>query len=148
MPWFPLSFGGDPGLVGVEVRDRERFLHRLKLMRAKRPDDPEITYQIGNLYYSLQMEDDAIKEYRRCLKQKPDHFEAKWFLSKTLASKGYLEEAFRLARELLDARPEDHEAYAWAGDILLKMGLPEFAKDYFRRWEELLWMKKKGKPLG
>lgn len=148
IPSFPQSFGGDPGLVGLEVRDREQFLHRLKFWRSKHPDDPEISYQIGNLYYSLKMQDDAIKEYRRCLRLKPDHFEAKWFLSKTLADKGYLDEAFRLARELLEAKPDDPETYAWAGEILLKMGLPQFAKDYFRRWEELLWLKNKGKPLG
>lgn len=147
VPLFPSSFGGDPGLVGIEVRDRERFLHRLKFLRMKRPQDAEITYQIGNLYYSLKMEDDAIKEYRRCLRTDPAHYEAKWFLSHVLASKGYLEESFRLARELLDTRPDDAETYFWAGEILRKMDLPEIARDYEKRWEEILWQKK-GKPLG
>jgi len=142
---------GDPSdhpavSAGIEVTHRERYFHRLKDLRAKRPQDAEATYQIGNLYYSLQMEDEAIKEYRRCLKLDPKHQDAKWFLSHVLVSKGYLEEGFRLAREMLDVKPDDAESYFWAGEILRKMDLPEIARDYYTRWEQILW-RAKGKPV-
>jgi TPP-dependent indolepyruvate ferredoxin oxidoreductase alpha subunit len=66
----PIIYGGDPGITGAIVKDRERYYHRLKDMRAKDPENPELSYRIANLYYSLQMEDEAIKEYRRTLRLK------------------------------------------------------------------------------
>lgn len=112
-------------------------------MRMKRPDNPEYSYQIGNLYYSLQMEDEAIKEYRRTLRLDSYHAGAKWFLSHVLSSKGYHDEAFRLTRELMDQRPEDPELYYWAGEILLKLDQNELAKEYFARVDELTFPDRK-----
>ena len=131
-------FGGDPGMTGLIVRDREQHFHRLRHIRTKRPDDPANTYQIANLYYSLQMEDEAIKEYRRCLRLDPAHVNAKWFLSKLLVSKGYYEEAFWLVREILDVKIDDLEVYYWAGEILEKLGEHKAAKEYFVRCDDLL----------
>lgn len=131
VPFMPFSYGGDPGITGLEVRDRERMFHRLKSMRMKRPADPELSYQIANLCYSLQMEDEAIKEYRRTLKLDPDNLDAKWFLSKVLSSKGYYEEAFTLVREIIEKKNDDPEAFLWAGEILLKLEQPEIAGEYF-----------------
>lgn len=134
---FSVLLAGDPGITGEVNVDRERYLQRLKFMRMKRPDNPEYSYQIGNLYYSLQMEDEAIKEYRRTLRLDAYHPGAKWFLSHVLESKGYFDEAFRLTRELMDQRPEDPELYYWAGEILLKLDENELAKEYFARVDEL-----------
>ncbi|MFZ2957610.1 MAG: hypothetical protein WA705_12025 [Candidatus Ozemobacteraceae bacterium] len=131
-------FATDGEWTGLEVRDRERLFHRLKFLRMKRPDDPVNTYRIGNLYQSLEMEDEAIKEYRRCLRLDPTHQGAKWFLSHVLVSKGYYDEAFRLTRELLNENSEDPRLYAWAGDILRKLDQPELAKEYYVRETELV----------
>ncbi len=131
-------FAGDPGVGGIEVRDGERFYHRLKHLRAKRPQDAENTLQIANLYYSFQMQDEAIKEYRRCLRIDPENLNAKWFLSQILVEKGYFEEAFRLTREIMNKKPRDPEVYAWAGEILMKMEKVDLAEDYFARCDELL----------
>ncbi|HOY67258.1 MAG TPA: hypothetical protein PLP29_10225 [Candidatus Ozemobacteraceae bacterium] len=142
VPAFSVLLAGDPGLTGDENRDRERYLQRLRSMRMKRPDNPEYSYQIGNIYYSLKMEDEAIKEYRRTLRLDQHHPEAKWFLSHVLASKGYHDEAFRLTRELMDVRPDDPELYSWAGEILLKLDQNELAKEYFARVDELTFPEK------
>ncbi|MBF0501434.1 MAG: tetratricopeptide repeat protein [Candidatus Riflebacteria bacterium] len=128
--------------TGLEVSDRERLFHRLKFLRMKNPGDPVNTFRIGNLYQSLEMEDEAIKEYRRCLRINPEYEGAKWFLSHVLVSKGYFDEAFRLTRELLDKNPEDPRLYAWAGEILRKLDQPELAKEYFVRETELVTTQK------
>lgn len=133
----PLTYGGDPGITGIIVRDRERYYHRLKDMRAKDPGNPEISYQIANLYYSLEMRDEAIKEYRRTLKLQPEHEFAKWFLSKLLESKGYYDEAFWLVRELIEKHRRTPALYDRAGEILLKMNQSDAAKEYFARYDEL-----------
>ena len=146
--YLPYSYGGDPGTTGAIVRDRERYYHRLKDMRAKDPQNAELSYRIGNLYYSMQMEDEAIKEYRRTLKVNPEHQYAKWFLSKVLVSKGYFEEAFWLVRELIDKHRENPDLYASAGEILLKMDQTDAAREYFNRFDELKYAEKDGaKPV-
>jgi tetratricopeptide (TPR) repeat protein len=140
----PLSYGGDPGISGQVVRDPERYYHRLKDMRAKNPDDPELTYQIANIYYSWQMEDEAIKEYRRVLRIDKNHYNSKWFLSKVLESKGYFEEAFWLVRECMEARKSDADLYLRAADLLIKMEQVDVAREYFAKVDEL----KYGEPDG
>lgn len=146
--FLPYSYGGDPGITGSIVRDRERYFHRLKDMRAKDPENAELSYRIANLYYSLQMEDEAIKEYRRTLRINPKHQYAKWFLSRVLVSKGYLEEAFWLVRELIALHKEAAELYASAGEILVKMDQSDAAREYFNRYDELKFGEKNGaKPI-
>ena len=68
----------------------------------------------------------------------PEHLESKWFLSHVLMSKGYLDEAFRLAREIMERKPEDPEIYYWAGEILVKLNQQNIAREYFSRCDELL----------
>jgi tetratricopeptide (TPR) repeat protein len=144
----PYSYGGDPGVTGIIVKDRERYYHRLKDMRAKDPTNPELSYQIANLYYSLEMEDEAIKEYRRTLKLKPDHDFAKWFLSRLLESKGYYDEAFWLVRDLIEKHQRTAKLYDRAGEILLKMNQKDTAKEYFARYDELKYGEMNGaKPV-
>lgn len=141
----PFSFGGDPGITGMLVKDRERYFHRLKNMRNQEPNNPEHSYQIGNLYYSLQMEDEAIKEYRRVLSLEPNHYNAKWFLSKVLESKGYFEESFWLVRDLIKQKKQDSSLYERAGNLLLKMDQIEVAQEYFDRCDELNFGEKRGR---
>lgn len=144
----PLSYSGDPGITGAIVKDRERYYHRLKDMRDKDPENAELSYRIANLYYSLKMEDEAIKEYRRTLKLKPDHKYAKWFLSEMLESKGYYEEAFWLVRDLIAVHKNAPALYARAGEILVKMDEHQAAKEYFNRVDELKFNEKDGsKPI-
>ncbi|GEM_PF-732758 len=140
----PNTYGGDPGTTGINVKDRERYYHRLKDMRTKDPKNPELSYQIANLYYSLEMEDEAIKEYRRTLELKPDHEFAQWFLSKVLESKGYYEEAFWLVRELIEKHRRIPALYDRAGELLVKMDKRDAAKEYFARFDELKYGERVG----
>lgn len=127
----------DKGYPGLESSDPERYYHRLKSLRMKRPNDPEHTFRVANLLYSWKMEDEAIYEYRRCLKIDPNHLNAKWFLSHLLFSKGYYDEAFRHARDIMDKKPDDPEIYYWTGEILLKLDQSQAASEYFARYDEL-----------
>lgn len=140
----PYSYGGDPGIAGKIVKNRERYFHRLKDMRAKDPGNPELSYQIGNLYYSLEMENEAIKEYRRTLKLKPNHAFAQWFLSKVLESKGYFDEAFWIVRDLIGRHQKIPALYDRAGELLLKMDQADAAKEYFARCDELTYGEVRG----
>lgn len=144
LAWLPNTYGGDPGLTGIIVKDPERYYHRLKDMRSKDPDNPELSYQIANLYYSWKMEDEAIREYRRTLKLKPDHEFAQWFLSKLLESKGYYDEAFWLVRELIEKHRTIARFYDRAGELLLKMDQRDAAKEYFARCDELMYGERVG----
>lgn len=134
---FPTLHGKDVSLTGIRVRDNERYYHRLKEMRRKNPQDPELSYQLGNLYYSLQMEDEAIKEYKRTLKNNPQHSYAKYFLSKLLVNKGYYEEAFWLVRDLISRHQGNPSLYLMAGNILVKMDQKKSASEYFAKHSEL-----------
>jgi tetratricopeptide (TPR) repeat protein len=88
--------------------------------------------------------DEAIKEYRRTLKIKPEHDYAKWFLSKALMAKGYNDEAFWLVRDLIIKHKNRPELYEYAGEILIKLDQINAAKEYFAKCEELLYNKKDG----
>ena len=120
----PYTYGGDPGSVYIGVNDSERYYHRLKNMRRNDPENAEISYKIANFYYSKDMLDKAIEEYKRTLKLDGNHQYAKWFLSQCLASKGHFEDAFWLVRELIDKNRKDYELYDEAGQLLVKMGEP------------------------
>jgi tetratricopeptide (TPR) repeat protein len=141
---FGFSPPGRSGYPGLESKDPERYYQRLKDLRTKRPNDPENTYRIANVYYSLQMEDEAIKEYRRVLKLDPNHDNAKWFLSHLLYSKGYYDEAFRLTESLITKTPLDADLYYWAGEILEKLEQYDTAKQYFTRCDELKFPEREG----
>lgn len=132
----------DGEVTGIEVRDREQYLHRLKFLRMKRPGEVQHTMQLGHLYYSLEMEDEAIKEYRRVLVKDPENIDARWFLSHVLSSKGYQDEAFKLAREIIDRTPDDPEIYYWAGEVLEKLDQREVAKEYYARCDEIVLERK------
>lgn len=136
--FLPLSYGKDSSGVGVGLRDRERYYHRLHNMRRNDPENPEISYQIANLYYSLQMEDEAIMEYRKTLELDPEHSYARYFLSKLLVNKGYYEDAFWIARELISRHRNSARLYAFIGEILVKMDQRFAAKEYFDKYDELI----------
>jgi tetratricopeptide (TPR) repeat protein len=133
----PYSYSGDPGIIKIQVKDRERYFHRLRAMRAQDPENAEISYQIANLFYSLEMIDEAIFEYRRTLKLEPEHSYAKWFLSKALENKGYYEDAFWLVRELIEENNQVARLYNRAGELLVKMNKRDSANEYFARFDEL-----------
>lgn len=138
----PILYSGDLDLPGIIVKDRERYYHRLKNMRKNDPKNPEISYQIANLYYSLEMYNEAIFEYRRTLKLKSDYNNAKWFLAESLIEKGYFEEAFWLVRDLITLYPKNDYLYEKAGEILDKMDQREAAKEYYSRCDSLRYSKK------
>ncbi|MBR4329219.1 MAG: hypothetical protein IKP71_05150 [Candidatus Riflebacteria bacterium] len=133
----PYTYGGDPGSVYIGVKDSERYYHRLKNMRRNDPENAEISYKIANFYYSKDMLDKAIEEYKRTLKLDANHQYAKWFLSQCLASKGYFEDAFWLVRELIDKNRKDYELYDEAGELLVKMGEYAASREYFNKVDEL-----------
>lgn len=134
----PLSYSKDSSGVGISLRNRERYYHRLHNMRRNDPDNPEISYQIANLYYSLEMEDEAIMEYRKTLKLDPEHSYARYFLSNLLVNKGYYEDAFWIARELIRRHRNSAGLYAYIGEILVKMDQQYAAKEYFDKYDELI----------
>lgn len=141
----PHTYGGDPGMAKIGVKDAERYYHRLKNMRRNDPDNPDISYKIANFYFSRDMLDKAIEEYRRVLKLDKNHQQAKWFLSQCLKDKGYFEEAFWLVRELIDLNKKEYELYDEAGTILVRMGEIEASKEYFDKVDELKYGEKEGK---
>lgn len=122
----------------------ERYYHRLKNLRRNNPNDPQASYQIANLYYSLNMTDEAIKEYKRTLKLSSEHQEAKWFLAKLLAQKNYFEEAFWLVRSLIEKHASTPQLYLAAAKLLDKMGETNAAKEYYNKYDELQYGEQDG----
>jgi tetratricopeptide (TPR) repeat protein len=140
----PYIYSGDPPSSRMEVKNSERYFLRLRSMRIKEPNNAELSYELGNYHFSLKSYDEAIKEYRRTLKIKPEHDYAKWFLSKALMAKGYNDEAFWLVRDLIIKHKNRPELYEYAGEILIKLDQINTAKEYFAKSEELLYNKKDG----
>ncbi len=144
----PYTYGGDPGSVYIGVKDSERYYHRLKNMRKNDPENAEISYKIANFYYSKDMLDKAIEEYKRTLKLDANHQNAKWFLSQCLSAKGYFEDAFWLVRDLIDKNRKNYELYDEAGQLLVKMGEYAASREYFNKVDELKYGEVDGsKPI-
>lgn len=135
----PTTYSRNSPSTRIEVRDAQRYFLRLKNLRAKEPNNEELSYEIGNYYYSIKSYDEAIKEYRRTLKINPEHEYAKWFLSKALVEKKYYDEAFTLVRDLIIKHKKQPELYDYAGEILLKMDKPKIADEYFAKCDQLLY---------
>lgn len=140
--FFPIIHSQDVTITGIETDSPARYYQRLKNLRRNDPDNFELTYQIANYYYSLGMEDQAIHEYRRVLEMQPAHSYARYYLSRLLISKGYFEDAFWLVRELITRHPSNPSFYQYAGEILQKMDQHIAAREYFDRYNELMFAKR------
>lgn len=133
----PNIYGGDPGSVYINIKDSERYYHRLKNLRKNEPNNPDITYKIANFYYARNMFDKAIEEYKRVLKLDNEHQQAKWFLSRCFIEKGYYEKAFWLVRDLITQNKNNANLYDEAGQLLVKMGEYAASREYFNKVDEL-----------
>lgn len=127
-----------PFTADVELQSRERYHHRLRFLRLKRPQSAQIHYQQANLMRAEGMLDDAIAAYRRCLERDKTHPQARWFLALTLADKGYRDQAFTMVRELIEEYPDDPALYERAALLLDALGQPSAARDYYDRWADLV----------
>ena len=144
--FMPKTFCSDPPSVRIEVRDSTRYYMRLKNLKQREPENAEIVYELANYHYSIKNINEAIREYKRVLQLKPEHENAKYFLSKCYVIKGYYDDAFWLVRDLILKHKKEADLYEYAGEILLKMDEHAVAQEYFSKCDELL-LDKKGNEM-
>ena len=92
---------------------------------------------LGLAFYRTQMLDEALREYRRIVAIKPDHYEARFYLGLIHFRKGEYAEAATEFLEAIAVEPKQAAAYNNLGLSLELMGEVEDAARQYRRALEL-----------
>jgi len=106
----------------------EHYKHAL----AKSPNQPDLCYDYAHALWASGDFPGALKEYRHVLELNPGDYRASWEAAR-VAILDNPAEAFRLASQSLEIKPDTAEALAIRGRALLALGKPSQAVDDLRR---------------
>lgn len=114
---------------GAYADARDTFLLALKI----RPDDPDLMYNLGRCHDRLGNAEQARRSYDACLKQAPDHPEARHAVIVQLVEGGKLEEARTTVREWLRNQPGLASPYVEDGWLRARDGDLDTARARFQQ---------------
>jgi tetratricopeptide (TPR) repeat protein len=92
---------------------------------------------LGMAFYRTQMLDEALREYRRIIEIKPDHYEARFYLGLIHFRKGEYAESATEFLEAIAVEPKKAAAYNNLGMSLEQMGEKDDAVRQYRKAIEL-----------
>lgn len=126
--------GVDAALEKVEALQAE--LETLQAEGAKRADDPEYFFRLGNVYAELSRREDAIAAYEAALDLKPEYVEVLVNLGATLNDRGEPERALPLLQKAVELRPEDAKGHVNLGNTYYGQGqFPEAIAEFLKALE-------------
>ena len=121
----------DAALERVESLQAE--LEALQAQGAKRSEDPEYFFELGNVYSELSRREDAIAAYEAALDLRPDYVEALVNLGATFNERGEMEKAVPVLSKAVELRPKDPKVYVNLGNAFYSQGDYRKAMDQFRK---------------
>ena len=92
-------------------------------------------FNLGNVLYDLERWEDATAAFRQALDADLSHpdLDAAFNLARSLHRAGRLDEAVAYYRQVVQDKPEFHDAYGALSSALLEAGRPQEALDWHRR---------------
>lgn len=112
----------------------ERLLSRIE-SRFRR--DPEVYVELADTYMRYEMQEEALKAYKRLVRLDPKNDAYILSLGEYYYQAGELDEAVDTWMKLLDSSLEEAEAYAKLGQVLAEHGLVDKGLEYFRKAAEV-----------
>ena len=100
-------------------------------------ESPDIHFYLANILQGSKKFDDAIEEYRRGLRLKPEDAVGHFELSVALSNKGDKEAELAELREAVRLKPDFARAHGWLSEILKENGQPEAAASEMRKAVDL-----------
>lgn len=103
----------------------------------KAPEDPQLNYAVGSVFY-LQVEFDQAEKYlKESIRLNPDQLLSHFYLAMAAQKQGHADEAIRMFREILEAHPDHAPSYEGLGRSLFKQRQYEEARTQFQKAIEL-----------
>jgi serine/threonine protein kinase/tetratricopeptide (TPR) repeat protein len=101
-------------------------------------DAPEVLETLGEVHFSAGRYEDAIRDFRRAIEQRPEMVEASLGLARALEATGCFQEAEESCRRAIGLRPDDWRSHSQLGMLYLNRGRYAEALSAFRRVIELV----------
>ena len=121
----------------ISGKDADEAETLLKQSAELTPDDPEIYYHFGNLYYARNDNEKAIEAFERAIEINPKQPEFYNNLGNVLELEGRGKDAIAVLRKALELNPKFANAHNNLGNSLLNAGKTEEALEYYHRAIEL-----------
>ncbi|APX73035.1 tetratricopeptide repeat protein [Companilactobacillus allii] len=120
----------------VEVNDLEQAEELLIKSMTLFPNDKDLLYNLGNVYYLAGKYDKANDLFQRLIKD--DYgFEAYFMLAKTLDEQGKRQMAIVYALTAVEKKPSDIASNELMADLLLANGNFSESKDYYQKANDI-----------
>ena len=121
--------------VGTKRFDEARVL--LDGLLKKNPNDPQLHYALGAVFYLEAKLDEAASFFRKSLLLKPGQVASLYYLGAVAQSKGESSEATKIFQEILQGHPNHAASHEGLGAVLLKEGKYAEAAQHLERAVEL-----------
>ncbi len=116
-----------------EDADAETKIEMLETMAANYPEDANVYFELGNLYYDQLLPSDAVTSYEKALALDPKMNGARVNLAMLLAESADADSAKALLEEALKVDPRDAKAYNNLGMIYYTEMDVDSAVKYFEK---------------
>lgn len=97
--------------------DADRALARANEIRQQSPDNADLAYQLGLLFYQQGRATDARQDLERAVSLSPGFANARYFLGLTYSQLGMRDEALAQFRQIQQANPENEEIPVIIGNL-------------------------------
>jgi tetratricopeptide (TPR) repeat protein len=121
--------------VGTKRFDEARVL--LDGLLKKNPNDPQLNYALGAVFYLEAKVDEAAGFFRKSLLLDPGQVASLYYLGAVAQSKGESSEATKIFQEILQRHPNHAASHEGLGAVLLKEGKYAEAAQHLERAVEL-----------
>lgn len=100
-----------------EREDWDKVIELYKRLRIVLPDDLNLCLRLADLYSRIGRYEDAVLEYRSCLRIRYDSRESLLGLARSLEMQSKYSDASLALRKIIAGDPRDAEAYGMLGDV-------------------------------
>jgi len=112
-------------------QDYEKAAEAFRRMKIVTPDDPQLSFTLGNLYMKLGKLDEAEAEFRAILRHNLNHTEALMALGNVCQKKGRFRDAILAFNKILSVNPQDEVAKEKLGELYQAQGATNEAVKHY-----------------
>lgn len=109
----------------------EKAAEAFRRMKIVTPEDPQLSFTLGNLYMKLGRLDEAENEFRAILRHNLNHTEALMALGNVCQKKGQFRDAILAFNKILSVNPQDVVAKEKLGELYQAQGATNEAVKHY-----------------
>ena len=119
------------------ARQFDEALALYKALLDEDPEDPQLNYAVGSVFYLQVAFDKAEKYLKESIRLNPEQLLLPFYLAMSAQKQGHADEAMRMFREILETHPDHAPSYEGLGRSLFKQRQYEEARTQFEKAIEL-----------